>query len=99
MSASLAQGVLVTIISEAVLQDGLIRLLSKLGVSGYTIIPAQGGGSHGRRMGDIAGYNTNIELKTIVTPEVSGQLLEDLRQYQATHALIAFRQTVEGLFD
>ncbi|MBD1859176.1 MULTISPECIES: P-II family nitrogen regulator [Leptolyngbya] len=99
MSTSLAQGVLVTIIGEAVLQERLIRLLSKLGVSGYTIIPAQGGGSHGKRMGDIAGYNTNIELKTIVTLEISDQLLEDLKQYQSTHALIAFRQTVEGLFD
>ncbi|MEP0983034.1 hypothetical protein NC980_20975 [Leptolyngbya sp. AS-A5] len=50
-------------------------------------------------MGDIAGYNTNTELKTIVTSEISDQLLEDLKQYQSTHALIAFRQTVEELFD
>lgn len=99
MSSSLAQGTLVTIIGEAVLQDRLIRLLTKLGVSGYTIIPAQGAGSHGKRMGDMAGYNTNIELKTIATAELSDQLLEDLKPFQATHALIAFRQTVEGLFD
>lgn len=99
MSSSLAQGTIVTIIGEAVLQDRLIRLLAKLGVSGYTIIPAQGAGSHGKRMGDMAGYNTNIELKTIVTSEISDQLLEDLNPFQATHALIAFRQTVEGLFD
>ncbi len=99
MSASLSQGVLVTIISEAVLQERLICLLSKLGVSGYTIIPPPCAGSHGKRMGDIAGYNTNIELKTIVTSEISDQLLEDLKQYQSTHALIAFRQIVEGLFD
>jgi nitrogen regulatory protein PII len=99
MSSSLAQGILVTIIGEAVLQDRLIHLLTKLGVSGYTIIPAQGAGSHGKRMGDMAGYNTNIEIKTIVTPETSDQLLNDLKPLQATHALIAFRQTVEGLFD
>lgn len=99
MSSSLIQGVLVTIISEAVLQDRLIQLLTKLGVSGYTITPAQGAGSHGRRMGDMAGYNTNIEIKTIVTSEASDQLLNDLKPFQSTHALIAFRQTVEGLFD
>ncbi|MDJ0702890.1 MAG: hypothetical protein QNJ46_06375 [Leptolyngbyaceae cyanobacterium MO_188.B28] len=99
MSSSLAQGILVTIISEAVLQDRLIHLLTKLGVSGYTITPAQGAGSHGRRMGDIAGYNTNIEVKTIVPSEISDQLMEDLKPFQAKHALIAFRQTVEGLFD
>ncbi|KGF73437.1 hypothetical protein DO97_20485 [Neosynechococcus sphagnicola sy1] len=99
MSSSLTQGILVTIICEAVLQDRLINLLTKFSVSGYTIIPAQGAGSHGRRMGDIAGYNTNIEIKTIVTPEISGKLLEDLKLYEATHALIAFQQKVEGLFD
>jgi hypothetical protein len=99
MSSSFNQGILVTIICEAVLQDRLIELLITLGASGYTIIPAQGAGSHGKRMGDMAGYNTNIEVKTIVTPEVSDQLLGDLKQFSATHALIAFRQNVEGLFD
>lgn len=99
MSSSPAQGILVTIIGEAVLQDRLIQLLTKLGVSGYTIIPAQGAGSHGRRMGDMAGYNTNIEIKTIVDSDRSDQLLEDLKPFQATHALIAFRQSVNGLFD
>jgi nitrogen regulatory protein PII len=93
------QGTLVTIIGEAVLQDRLIRLLTELGVSGYTIVPAQGSGSHGRRMGDMAGYNTNIEVKTIVARETSDQLLESLKAFQANYALIAFRQTVDGLFD
>jgi nitrogen regulatory protein PII len=99
MSSSLTQGILVTIIGEAFLQDRLIQLLTKLRVSGYTIIPAQGAGSHGRRMGDMAGYNTNIEIKTIVDSETSDQLLENLKPLQATRALIAFRQSVNGLFD
>jgi hypothetical protein len=99
MSSSLTKGNLVTIIGEAVLQERLIHLLSQLEVSGYTIVPAKGAGSHGRRMGDIAGYNTNIEIKTIVSSGLSDQLLEELKPYQETHALIAFRQTVEGLFD
>ena len=99
MSSSLTQGVLVTIICESVLQDRLIQLLKTLNTSGYTITQARGAGGHGRRMGDIAGYNTNIEVKTIVALETSDQLLEELKQFQATHALIAFRQNVEGLFD
>ena len=98
MPSSFNQGVLVTIIGEAVLQDRLVNLLKTLGASGYTITPAQGAGGHGRRMGDIAGYNTNIEVKTIVASEVSDQLLEELQQFQSSHALIAFRQKVEGLF-
>lgn len=99
MSSSLTQGVLVTIIGEAVLQDRLIQLLTKLGVSGYTIVPAQGAGSHGRRMGDMAGYNTNVEIKAIVTSAASDELMEDLKPLKSSHALIAFRQTVDGLFD
>ena len=99
MSDSFNQGVLVTIVCESVLQDRLIKLLIKLGVSGYTISPVQGAGSHGKRTGDMAGYNTNIEVKTIVSPEVSDQLLEQLQQFSETYALIAFRQNVEGLFD
>lgn len=99
MSSSFNQGILVTIVCEAVLQDRLIKLLITLGVSGYTIVPVQGAGSHGKRTGDMAGYNTNIEVKTIVTPEVSDQLLEKLQHFPETYALIAFRQNVEGLFD
>ena len=99
MSSSFNQGILVTVICEAVLQDRLIKLLQSLNVSGYTIIPAQGAGSHGRRMGDMAGYNTNIEVKTIVSSEVSDRLLEDLKHFPPNHAKIAFRQNVEGLFD
>jgi hypothetical protein len=99
MSDSLVKGMLVTIIGEAVLQDRFIAILTKLRVSGYTIIPAQGAGSHGKRMGDIAGYNTNIEVKTIVNPDLSARLLESLKPLQETYALIAFQQPVEGLFD
>lgn len=97
--SSLTPGMLVTVIAEAVLQDQLIYLFTKLGVSGYTISPVQGAGSHGKRMSDIAGYNTNIEIKTIVSPETSSQLLEHLKSFQETHAVIAYRQSVEGLFD
>lgn len=99
MSSSIHSGILVTIICEAVLQHQLIHLLNTLGASGYTIIPAQGAGSHGQRMGDIAGFNTNIQVKTIVSPAVSDQLLAALKPFRDTYALIAFRQQVDGLFD
>lgn len=99
MSSSLAQGTLVTIIGEAVMQDRLIKMLTELDVSGYTVIPAKGAGSHGRRMGDIAGYNTNVEITTIVSAEVAAQLMDQLRPLQDQYAIIAFQRTVEGLFD
>lgn len=98
MSTSLNQGVLVTIVSEKVLEDRLLKLLTTLGVSGYTIVSVQGAGSHGRRTADLDDFNTNIEIRTIVTPEMSDQLLEKLQDIPETYALIAFRQNVEGLF-
>ncbi|ANV85947.1 hypothetical protein AWQ21_15605 (plasmid) [Picosynechococcus sp. PCC 7003] len=99
MSTDFTKGMLVTIISEAVLQESFVRLLTELGVSGYTIIPAQGAGSHGKRMGDVAGYNTNILLQTIVNPELATRLLQNLKSLQETHALVAFQQPIEGIFD
>lgn len=99
MSDSLDQGTFVTIMGEAKLQDRLIQQLTTIEVSGYTIIPAKGAGSYGRQMGDIAGYNTNIEVKTILTSEVSDKLMEALKPIKASYASIAYRQTVEGWFD
>lgn len=99
MVTSLATGVLITIIGESVLQDRLIQLLAGHHVSGYTITPVQGMGSTGKRMSDMEGYNTNIEIKTIVPLAISTKLIEDLKPLKSTHALIAFRQPVDGLFD
>ena len=99
MSSSINQGVLVTIICEAVFQRRLIDFLKKIGASGYTLTSATGAGTHGERMGDIEGFNKNIEVKTIVTADISDQILEELRPFRDTHALTVFRQTVDGFFD
>lgn len=90
--------VLITIIGETVLKDRIVQLLKGHNVSGYTINQVQGEGGHGRRMGDMAGYNTNIEIKTIVSPEVSDAILSSIKEHQGNHALIAFRQNIEALY-
>ncbi|MBD2313674.1 hypothetical protein H6G20_18565 [Desertifilum sp. FACHB-1129] len=92
---SVQSAILLTIIGETVLKDNIVSLLKSYDVSGYTINQVQGEGSHGKRMGDMAGYNTNIEVKTIVSPEVSDSILLSVQNYQGKHALIAFRQNVE----
>ena len=91
--------VLLTIIAESVLRDRIVKLLKNNNVTGYTISDVQGEGGHGRRMGDIAGYNTNIEIKTLVSPEASDDILRGLAELREGHALIAFRQDVEALSD
>ena len=90
--------ILLTIIGETVLKDAIINLLKSYDVSGYTITQVQGEGSHGKRMGDMAGYNTNLEIKTILSLEVSDAILQSIKEYQGKHALIAFRSNVEALY-
>jgi nitrogen regulatory protein PII len=89
--------VLVGIIGESVLQDRIIKLLKDVGVTGYTLSQVQGAGSHGTRQGDLVGYNTNFEIKTIVSAELSEAIFNGLVQYQVNHALIAFRQNVDAI--
>jgi hypothetical protein len=97
---SIKPAVLVTIIGEAVLKDRIIKVLESLNVTGYTLSSeAQGAGRHGKRMGDIASFKTNIEIKTIVSPEVSEAILIMLEDYRQDRALIAFRHNVEALMD
>jgi nitrogen regulatory protein PII len=96
-ASSIKSVTLLTIIAETVLKDAIIKLLKNHEVSGYTINQVQGEGSHGRRLGDVAGYNTNIEIKTLVSLEVSDAILESIKDYQGNHALLAFRQNVEAL--
>ncbi|MBD0363372.1 MAG: hypothetical protein ICV55_11470 [Coleofasciculus sp. C3-bin4] len=89
--------VLITIIGESVLRDRIVKLIKSKGVTGYTISEVRGEGGHGRRMGDIAGYNTNIEIKTIVSLEASDDILRALAENRNGHALIAFRHEIEAL--
>jgi nitrogen regulatory protein PII len=96
-SLPIKPAVLVVIIGETVLQDRLIKLLQDLGVTGYTLSQAQGAGRHGSRQADLVGYNTNIEIKTVVSQAVSEAIFAGLVEYQSNHALIAFRQNVEAL--
>jgi nitrogen regulatory protein PII len=96
-SPSPQTAVLVVIIGETVLQNRIIELLQDLGVTGYTLSQVQGAGRHGNRQGDMVGYNTNVEIKTIVPQAVSEAIYKGLVEYQENHALIAFRQKVEAL--
>lgn len=98
--ASVKPAVLITIISGTVIRDRLVKLLKSKGVTGYTLSPVQGEGGHGRRMGDITdiiGYDTNVEIRTLVPQDAADDILLALAEIRKDHALIAYRQTVEAL--
>jgi hypothetical protein len=98
-STSIKSATLITIISEFVLKDRIVKLLKSKEVTGYTISEVRGEGGHGRRMGDIAGYNTNVEIKTVVPTELSDDIFQALGEMRNGHALVAFRHNVEVLSD
>ena len=94
---SIQSAVLVTIIGESALRYSIVKLLKSKGAEGYTITEAQGEGGHGKRTGDIAGYNTNFELKTIVSSQVADDILQAMVEIRKKHALIAYRYEVEAI--
>ncbi|MBD2446332.1 hypothetical protein H6G76_03980 [Nostoc sp. FACHB-152] len=98
LGTPLESAVLITIIGETVLKDRIVKLLKTYDVSGYTISQVQGEGGHGRRLADLAGYNTNIEIKIIVSLEVSDAILDALKEERGKHALIAFRHNIEAFY-
>ncbi|MCG6134499.1 MAG: hypothetical protein MET45_07515 [Nostoc sp. LLA-1] len=98
LSFPVEPAVLITIICETVLKDRIVKLLKTYDVSGYTISQVQGEGGHGRRLSDLAGYNTNIEIKIIVSLELSDAIFLSVKEEQGNHALIAYRHNVEAFF-
>lgn len=96
--------VLVTIVSETILKDSLIMLLTQLKVRSYTVSQVQGAGRYTRRSADPrAGMSgsemieTNLEIKAIVSQELSNVILYTLKEQQRDFALFVYRQPVEAL--
>ncbi len=108
--SSLAQpAVLVTIVTEAVLKDSLVTLLKNLKVKSYTISPVEGAerrveqltaGSESQPEASRETHiETQIEIRTIVSREVSNLLFHVLKEQQRSFAIIVYRQAVEAMLD
>jgi hypothetical protein len=86
---------LLTILSEAVLEDTLIDEIMALGARGYTISDARGRGTHGLRTGRwTAGGNIRIEV--LGDTALCGRIVERLQAtYERDYGLLMFTCTVE----
>jgi nitrogen regulatory protein PII len=86
---------LLTIITEAVLEDALIEAIMSLGAKGYTVSEARGRGAHGLRTGKwSAGANLRIEV--IGSPELCARIVEHLQaNYEKNYGLLMFTHPVE----
>jgi len=88
---------LLTIITEAALENSLLRDLKRLGARGHTITEARGSGDRGVRN---AGWesNSNIRLEVICGSEVAEAITRHLQDhYYANYAMVVFSSDVRVL--
>ena len=87
--------VLLTILSEALLEDTLIDEITGLGAKGYTISEARGRGTHGVRSGKwTAGGNIRIEV--IGDAPLCARIVERLKSaYDKDYGLLMFTYPVD----
>ena len=88
---------LLTIVSEAALEETLVRDIEALGARGYTITDARGKGSHGKRDASwTADANIRIEvLCDVRTAHVIGAALRE--RYYANYSMVMYLSEVEVL--
>lgn len=87
---SAEQMLLLTILSESVLEDTLIDEIMSLGAKGYTITDARGRGTHGLRTGKwSAGGNIRIDI--IGAPDLCDRIVTRLQaEYERDYGLLMF---------
>lgn len=88
---------LLVAITEAALEQTLLRDFDRLGVRGYTVSDARGKGSRGVR--DAAWDEAaNIRIEVICSRDQAESLLRHLQaRYYKDYAMVAFLQDVEVL--
>lgn len=85
---------LVTIVTERILEDRLLRTLERLGAKGYTLTQATGKGSRGVRASEWEGPDSRIE--TLVSPAIADAIVEHVAEkYFEHYAVILYVQDAE----
>lgn len=85
---------LVTIVTERILEDRLLRKLDEIGAKGYTLTQATGKGSRGVRASEWEGPDTRIE--TLVSEEVADAIMQYIAENFFEHyAVIVYVQDAE----
>lgn len=88
---------LLTVITEAAIEQTLLRDFDRMGVRGYTVSDARGRGSRGVR--DAAWREaSNIRIEVICVRAQAEALLEHVQaRYYADYAMVAFIGDIEIL--
>lgn len=88
---------LVTIVTEAVLEQEVCESLEDLGAVGYTVTNARGKGSRGVRD---AGWSTssNVRVEVVCSDDVAERIAKHLQgKYYDNYAMIIFESEVRVL--
>ena len=87
--------VLLTIVTEAVLESTIAEDILRLGARGYTVTDARGYGSHGVRSG-AWGQGSNIHIEVIGDEDLIGKIIDHLRDsYDQNYGLLMFTGHVD----
>lgn len=85
---------LVTIVAERILEDRLLREITRLGAKGYTVTDARGRGSRGVRASEWEG--PDIRIETLVSADVAVRIMTHVADtYFEYYALIAYVQDAQ----
>ncbi len=97
MTLSAEKRTLLTVITESVIEEILLKDMERLGVRGYTVSDARGRGGRGVRDATW-GEVSNIRLEVICTRVLAEAVLEHIQShYYDNYAMVAFLQDVEIL--
>ncbi len=88
---------ILTIITEAALENTLTEEIEKLGANGYTIMDVRGKGHHGLRAG-VWDASANIRIETICTTAVAEAISVLLKEkYYDDYAMVMFTSDISVL--
>ena len=88
---------LLTIVTEAALEDTLVRDIESLGARGYTITDARGKGSGGKRDATW-GPHANIRLEVLCDVDTAQTICAALRErYSDNYAMVMYVGDVDVL--
>lgn len=80
---------MVVIVAEPVLEHRITMELRQLGARGFSVIEGRGEGTRAAHAADVPGENVQIE--SIVTPEVADRIMDYVAQHYFEHySVIAF---------
>lgn len=95
MSLATEKRTLFTVITEAAIEEPLLRDLEKLGMRSYTVSDARGCGSRGVRDGAFDAA-TNIRVEVICSRALAESVVLHIQaHYYANYAMVAYLQEVE----